>query len=95
MVVKMKVMNINKPCRKLKIIFQKSNALLELNSPVFISVSGHRSNNDDRYFLKLSKSEWINILQDNNFKVVKTSENKDLIGSKINWYSFFLKTNAI
>jgi len=78
---------------ELKLIFQKLNGLLKSNSKVFISVSGHRETKDDnRFFLELSKSEWISIFKENNFNVIRIKENKDFSGRNIDWYTFFLKT---
>ena len=78
---------------ELKIIFQKLNDLLKPDSKVFVSVSGHRETKDDsRFFLELSKSEWINIFKENNFNVIEIKENKDFSERNIDWYTFFLKT---
>ena len=78
---------------ELNILLKKLIDLLYPNSPVFISVSGYRDNkNSDRFFLELSKSEWIKVFEKNSFKVIGVKENQDYTGRNINWYSFFLKT---
>ena len=85
------LMHLNKD--ELNLFLKKVKLFLNPDSLVFISVSGQRgSQKDNRFFMELSKDEWIRIFQFNNFEILKVKENKDLSGREIDWYSFFLKT---
>jgi len=78
---------------ELNTLLKKLVQLLKLGSLIFISVSGYRGNkNSNRFFLELSKSEWVKIFENNNFIVIDVKENQDYTGRNINWFSFFLKT---
>lgn len=78
---------------ELNVLLQKLIKLLNIDSPVFITVSGSRgSKNANRFFLELPKDKWINLFKKYNFRVVGVKENQDYSDRKINWYTFFLKT---
>ena len=65
---------------ELNTLFKKLIQYLKPDSPVFITVSGSRNNylqNEERFFLELSKSEWINTFKENNFSIIEIKENKD------------------
>lgn len=80
---------------ELDTLFEKLIQYLKPDSPVFITVSGSRNihpKEEKRFFLELSKEEWVEIFKNNNFEIIKVKENKDYTGRNINWYTFFLKT---
>lgn len=80
---------------ELNTLFEKLIQYLEPDSPVFITVSGIRNihqESEKRFFLELSKEEWIEIFKNNNFEIIKVKENQDYTGRNFNWYTFFLKT---
>ncbi len=80
---------------ELNTLFEKLIQYIKPDSPVFITVSGSRNiylQDEERFFVELSKAEWIEILKNNNFEIIKVKENQDYTGRNINWYTFFLKT---
>jgi hypothetical protein len=73
-------------------ILNKIKSVLLPNSPVFISVSGKRDIQDERYFIDFSKDDWLNIFEGNGFAINGIIETQDATNREIIWYSFLMET---
>ena len=74
-------------------VLKKLNATLFLGSPVYISVSGKRDIDDDRYFIDFSKNDWISTFKQNGFIINDILESQDATNRDVIWYSFLMETS--
>lgn len=73
-------------------ILKKMHSVLKPDSPVYISISEKRNNADERYFIDFTKSDWVEVFQQNDFAINKIIETQGATNKEIVWFSFLLKT---